>query len=122
MNDGQKNLQENKTGRMVLEERALKEARTMSSTRPIDMRKATNDPSSVFAEPGNVIDSPSLSHSQKLTILEHWEHQARLLAVAEEEGMTGGEESMLGRVRRAIAALRGDQDGAERQVATTKAF
>jgi hypothetical protein len=29
--------------------------------------------------------------------------------VAEEEGMTGGEESMLGRVRRAIVALGGDE-------------
>jgi hypothetical protein len=99
------------------------EARTMNSPRQsIDMSKAMSDPASMFAKPHDVIDAPSLSHSQKLAILEQWEHQARLLAVAEEEGMTGGEESMLGRVRRAITALRGEDEDEERPVVSTKAF
>jgi hypothetical protein len=60
-----------------------------------------------------------LSRRQKLDLLEQWERDARALAVADEEGMVGGNESMLRRVRRAIAALGGDEID-EKAGATTK--
>ena len=41
----------------------------------------------------------------QLKLLRQWEQDARGLAEAESEGMGGGEESMLGRVREALHAL-----------------
>jgi hypothetical protein len=74
-----------------------------------DIDKALLDPAGAFAEPNDIVRMPGLPRSLKLRLLEQWEREARALAVAEEEGMTGGEESMLGRVRRAIVALGGDE-------------
>jgi hypothetical protein len=91
--------------------------RTVRDT--IDMAMAQRDPASVFAEPADVLKAQSLSRRQKLALLEQWEREARSLAVAEEEGMTGDTESMLRRVRRAIAELGGDES-AEKGAATTK--
>lgn len=76
----------------------------------LDIKKALLDPASAFEQPDDVVRQPDLPRSTKLCLLEQWEREARALAVAEEEGMAGGEESMLGRVRRAIAALGGDDD------------
>jgi hypothetical protein len=70
-----------------------------------DLEKALNDPAAMFDEPDDVINMSGISNKNKLKILEQWEHDARSLAVAEEEGMAGGEESMLGRVLNAIAKL-----------------
>ena len=92
-----------------------------ASVQQIDVRKALNDPASVFSEPAEVIASAALSHRQKVAVLERWETEARSLAVAEEEGMTGGKDSMLARVRRAVVALQGD-DAEEKLTPTTKAF
>jgi len=79
------------------------------------LRVILRDPGARFHRPRDVLDAPGLSHDQRLLILKQWERDARALAVAEEEGMAGGEESLLGRVRRAIAALGGD--GEEQSVA-----
>jgi hypothetical protein len=80
----------------------------------LDIKKALLDPASAFGEPADIVRS-DLSRRDKLRLLEQWEREARALAVADDEGMTGGEESMLARVRRAIAALGGaeavDQSG-----------
>ncbi len=75
----------------------------------LDFNEALLDPAGTFAAPMEVVERRDLTRSQKLQLLEQWEREARALAVAEEEGMTGGEESMLSRVRRAIAALGGDE-------------
>ncbi len=74
----------------------------------IDLAKALLDPAGTFAQP-----------SAKIRLLEEWERAARELAVAEDEGMTGGEESMLNRVRQAIAAL-GASEEAEHPGGSTK--
>jgi hypothetical protein len=76
----------------------------------LDVKKALLDPAGTFAAPDDIVQRPDLPRGTKLQMLEQWEREARSLAVAEEEGMTGGEESMLGRVRRAIAALGGNGD------------
>jgi len=75
----------------------------------LDFNEALLDPAGTFAEPMEIVERRDLTRSQKLQLLEQWEREARALAVAEEEGMTGGEESMLSRVRRAIAALGGGE-------------
>lgn len=68
----------------------------------IDIKQAINNPKTFFGTPQNVLDDPRLDRESKIAILKSWERDARELAVAEEEGMTGGEESMLQRVMRAI--------------------
>lgn len=71
----------------------------------LDMRKALSDPASIFHEPNEVLTHPGLSWEQRLEILEQWERDARELSVAEEEGMIGDQESLLGRVLRALTAM-----------------
>jgi hypothetical protein len=73
--------------------------------KPVDMKTAILDPAAVFNEPEQICDHPELSSDQKLQLLRQWERDALNLSVAEGEGMAGGEESRLRRVRRAIDAL-----------------
>jgi hypothetical protein len=74
----------------------------------VDVDAALRDPAAVFDEPAEIVARRDLSRSLKLRLLRQWEQEARALAVAEEEGMPSGRESMLGRVRRAISALSPD--------------
>jgi hypothetical protein len=71
----------------------------------IDIGKALSDPAAIFSQPREIVGNPDLPRDIKLRLLRQWERDARALAVAEEEGMSGGEESMLGRVRLALQAL-----------------
>jgi len=71
----------------------------------IDVEMALTDPAKVFGEPMAVVHTPGLSYQEKLDILRRWEVDARLMQVAEEEGMTGGETDRLGSVGRALLAL-----------------
>lgn len=76
----------------------------------VDLPAILRDPAAVFRSPRDVLDHPNLTRAERLAILEQWERDARGLSVAEEEGMAGGEESLLARVRAAIAQLqRGGQ-------------
>jgi hypothetical protein len=84
-------------------------APTSRKTRRIDISKALQDPASVFSQPQEIVGNPDLPRDVKRRLLRQWERDARGLAVAEEEGMSGGEESMLGRVRLAIRALGEDE-------------
>lgn len=76
--------------------------------RPVDLKEAKSNPSKVFQRPADVLTHPDLSRDAKLAILRQWETDARLLQVAEEENMTGGERSHLGSVISALLAL-GDE-------------
>lgn len=71
----------------------------------VDLQAMLRDPAAVFSSPRDVLDHPGLTRDERLAILQRWEHDARELSVAEGEGMGGGEESMLSRVRLAIARL-----------------
>ncbi|GGF20922.1 hypothetical protein GCM10011611_28750 [Aliidongia dinghuensis] len=73
----------------------------------IDIEAALVDPRAFFAQPQEVVVHPQLSREVKLKVLRQWKLNALNLAVAEGEGMGGGEESMLGRVEAAIRALGG---------------
>ncbi len=68
--------------------------------------RALSDPQSVYTYPKNVVNDSSLTKEQKLQILKQWEHDARLMEIADEENMGGGDSpSMLSRVSRAIQEL-----------------
>jgi hypothetical protein len=71
-------------------------------TSQVDFEAALQDPQAFFAEPQDVAAYPRLSRDEKLAILRRWEQDALRLSASESEGMGGGEENMLGRVKRAI--------------------
>jgi len=73
--------------------------------KPFNMKTAILDPAAVFNEPEEIVEHPELSTNQKLQLLRQWERDALNLSVAEGEGMAGGEESRLRRVRHAIDTL-----------------
>lgn len=68
---------------------------------PLDLDAALRDPGRYFSEPQDIVEAAHINRSAKLKLLDQWEHDARSLAVAEEEGLSGGEAPMLGRIRRA---------------------
>jgi hypothetical protein len=81
----------------------------MSADAPrLDVVAALRDPAAVFGDPQDVLKRQDLSRETKLKVLQQWASDALELSTAEYEGMTGGEESMLGRVRHAIAMLAAD--------------
>jgi hypothetical protein len=71
----------------------------MTAAHTIDIAAALRDPRRYFTDPREVLDAPGLDRETRLKLLEEWERDARGLAVAEEEGLSGGEPSMLGRIR-----------------------
>ena len=73
----------------------------------LDIKQAKTSPSRCFNDPAEVLTHPELSRETKLEILRQWEIDARLLAEADTESMTGGESSKLGKV---VSALLGLED------------
>ncbi len=71
----------------------------------IDIKQAKSNPSKIFGRPTDVLTQPDLSRETKIEILRQWETDARLLSVAEDESMGGGEGSQLGAVVSALIAL-----------------
>lgn len=84
-----------------------------------DKKKALTTPSSVFKHPTEVVDSRDLDRAEKTKILKQWELDARLLQVATEEGMGGGEHSLFSDVKKAQQRL--DVDHLREDGAPTKA-
>jgi hypothetical protein len=83
----------------------IKEELKMSDEEEIDFEKARLDPGSVFTSPEALCDHPGLKREQKIEILRRWAYDASELAVAEEEGMVGGEPTLVGRVLSALNSL-----------------
>jgi hypothetical protein len=77
---------------------------------PVDYEEALKDPASVFDAPGDVVTAADLTREQKFEILKRWESDARLLMVANEENMLGGEPHRLDAILEAMRALEADQD------------
>ena len=75
-------------------------------TPQVDFEATLQDPQAFFAEPQDVVDDPKLSREEKLAILRRWEQDALRLSASEAEGMGGGEENKLGRVKQAIQMVR----------------
>ena len=76
-----------------------------------DFRRAMADPSAYFSQPRDVLARRGLAYATKLRLLQVWEEDARRLAVADDEGMSGGEESMHGRVLAALQQLNAERPG-----------
>ena len=70
-----------------------------------DYDRALLAPDEVFQQPMDVVTTESMTPVQKLTILKHWEADARDLQVATEENMSGPSPSRLAEVRKAIDLL-----------------
>lgn len=79
-----------------------------------DIKKAVLSPKDTFGAPERVLADPRLDREGKRTILQSWEQDERELAVAEEEGMMGGERSMLQRVLLALRAVSDSEVETER--------
>jgi len=77
--------------------------KSSSSTTPA--REKIETPSKAFAEPTEVLGDAKLSTSDKLRALDSLEQDARQLAVASGEGMSGGEETRLRSVLEAKRTL-----------------
>jgi hypothetical protein len=69
---------------------------------------ALNDPADLFENPDAVVHHPALTREQKVE-LNNWQLDASRLEGSESEGMRGEDAPMLHRVRRALAALLGQQ-------------
>lgn len=87
-----------------------KASNTMIS-RKYSLDEALKDPKRIFGSPESVLSDPRLDPRTKLEILEKWRLDAYELSTAEQEGMTGGEPAMLGRVLQAIERLEANNDG-----------
>lgn len=70
-----------------------------------DYDQALLTPQKVFDLPMEVVETESMTPKQKLKVLKRWEADAHDLDVATGESMSGGEQSRLGEVRRAIDEL-----------------
>ncbi|MBR0683417.1 hypothetical protein GXW74_23225 [Roseomonas eburnea] len=79
------------------------------TTRP-DLERALLDPPAVFGTPEAVLAHPALTPEEKIEILRRWEYDAADVAVAIEEGMPGGDETLLRRITLALQQLAGPLD------------
>ena len=77
------------------------------------------NPAAHFPAPSDVARDDRLSLTQKHAALATWEQDARQLAVATEEGMSGGEPARLDEVKVAQADLPGKTPAAARSPAKT---
>jgi hypothetical protein len=71
----------------------------------LDKERAKFNPSAEFDTPADVVKSTRLTRAEKEEMLKQWELDARLMQVATEENMGGGEPSMLDQVKKAQKAL-----------------
>jgi hypothetical protein len=77
------------------------------STKP-SLKAVIDNPTAHFDSPAEVLEDNRLSDKQKHAALATWEEDAVRLAVASEEGMTGGEPARLDEVKEAQSALPGE--------------
>jgi hypothetical protein len=90
----------------------------MTDHKPRAISELVANPTAFFGAPADVLSDASLAGNTKKAILDAWEEDARRLAVASEEGMTGGEPARLDEVLKAKAEL-GIED--DRKSTPTKA-
>ena len=74
---------------------------------PLQLERALLDPAGVFDAPERVVEAGDLTHDQKREVLRRWLHDARELSVADDEGMSGGEPTLIQRVTEGGAAREG---------------
>ena len=64
-----------------------------------------DNPASNFETPTTIVESTTLSLDEKGEALKNWAEDSERLSVAADEGMTGGERSLLPEVKAAEAVL-----------------
>lgn len=79
--------------------------RAKSTSRTPSAAGKREHPGKTFAEPADVVADPDLSGRQKRDALDSMEQDARQLAIAAAEGMSGGEETRLRSVLQAKRTL-----------------
>lgn len=79
-----------------------------------ELRKALLDPGAVFGSPEQLLERSDLGSAQKRDLLTRWLYDARELSVAEEEGMAGGEPSLIERIAAALNRLANTEEQATR--------
>ena len=72
---------------------------------PIDYEAALKDPGEFFTAPAEVVKAAGLTREQRIEVLKRWDADARLLMVASEENMAGGEPQQLQEVQEAMRSL-----------------
>jgi hypothetical protein len=73
--------------------------------RKVSLEQALLDPASVFERPDDVVGHPGLAPKHKIEILRRWAYDATELALAEKEGMTGGECAAISSILKALRRL-----------------
>jgi len=91
-----------------------------AETSQISLKEMLANPSKAFSHPSQVVSAEQLSHGDKVKVLKQWELDARLLQVASEEGMSGGEASMLADVKQAQDELGVEPPPDDKRGAPTK--
>lgn len=79
-------------------------------SRRAELSRALLDPASIFESPDELLRLGSISNDLKVEILSSWAYDASELAVAEEEGMDGGEGSCIESVMEALDGITGGFD------------
>jgi len=79
----------------------------MTTAQQVNLDRALFDPASVFKEPDTVVEHAGLAHKHKVEILRRWAFDAIEMAVAEEEGMDGGEAVAVDTILAALDRLTG---------------
>lgn len=78
----------------------------MSNLSNFSYDEILKDPRAHFSAPADVLDAPELTKYDRLILLRRWEQDERaLVRAASEAPMTGGEETMLDDVQKAIRHL-----------------
>jgi hypothetical protein len=72
---------------------------------PIAIDQILLDPAKYFATPAQAARSPDYSFFDRIRILERWRQDAKRLAQSTDEGMSGGEPSLLRDVELELANL-----------------
>jgi hypothetical protein len=66
--------------------------------RSSDLERARLNPGAVFVSPEQLVATATLTRAEKIELLRRWAYDAGELAVAEDEGMAGGEPTLQGRI------------------------
>ena len=77
----------------------------MSDRNESEREAAYLNPARVFDSPEDVVEYAALSRDEKVEILRRWSYDAAQLAVAEDEGMGGGEANLTDRIHQALRDL-----------------
>lgn len=77
----------------------------MTTPAKIHADKIIENPAAFFDHPMDLVKTGQLTQAEKKEALDKWELDSRLMAIATEEGMTGGEPALQDEVAQAKVAL-----------------